>query len=498
MAKEFRSADRDQQFLIAPDIREWLSDDHLVYFVIDTIAALDLSVFRCRAKLGGVGRQGWDPTLLVTLLIYAYAKGQRSSRRIEALCETDVAYRVITGNRPPPDHTVIARFRANHEAAFKALFVEVLLLCTRAGMGNFGTVSIDGTKIAANASKKANRSEDALRAQIDRILAEAAEVDAAEDEQFGDRRGDELPEQFADPKTRKANIAAAWKELKAKQAQEQEANRVSAGAGIKHWQQRVRQAQARLDAAWMEADARWQAQQAGSRGLGRKAVRPDEHSTVRRLTARLEALQQRLAAAETKAAAPPSKTASTVVNVTDPDSALIPSTHGIVQGFNVQAAVTDDQLIVAVEVHDNPNDYASFVPMMTAAVEAAETVAQATGTKVRIGTVLADAGYCNEANVTADGPRRLIASSKRGKARSPSPWTPPAVAAMRRRMRHPANKQTYRRRAVTVEPVFGMLKDGIGLRRFARRGQTAALAELHLGGAVHNLLKLHRFATATG
>src|SRR5882757_4910134 len=173
-------------------MRDWLPGDHLVWFVLDTVAGLDLASFRARRRLGGAGRAAYDPGMMLALLIYAYALGERSSRQIERLCHTDVAFRIVCAS-DVPDHVTIARFRAEHEQALGDLFGQVLALCARAGMGRLGVVALDGTKIAANAALSANRTESRLKKMAADILAEAADVDAAEDEQFGERRGDELP-----------------------------------------------------------------------------------------------------------------------------------------------------------------------------------------------------------------------------------------------------------------------------------------------------------------
>ena len=220
VAKGFRSVDRDQRFLVPPDMRDWLPVDHLVWFVLDTVAGLDLAVFRARQRLGGAGRAAYDPAMLLGVLIYAYAVGQRSSRQIERLCHTDVAFRIACA-QDVPDHSTIARFRAQHETALSELFTQVLLVCARAGMGRVGTIAIDGTKIAANAALSANRSESRLRRIAADILTEAAAVDAAEDEQYGpDRRGDELPPQLADPTGRAARIKAMLEDIAAERETE--------------------------------------------------------------------------------------------------------------------------------------------------------------------------------------------------------------------------------------------------------------------------------------
>jgi transposase len=215
MALGYRPVDRDQQFLLPPDMREWLPDSHLMWFVIETVDQLDTRGFHERSVLGGVGRPGFDPDMLLTLLVYGYANGVRSARQMSGLCEVDVAFRVICA-QDAPEHSTISRFRAGHEEAFIGLFTQVLVLAAQAGLGRFGTVAVDGFKAVANASIDANRDEGWLREQAGRIVAEAAAIDAAEDAEFGDARGDELPPELADPRTRGARIRAALEELEAR------------------------------------------------------------------------------------------------------------------------------------------------------------------------------------------------------------------------------------------------------------------------------------------
>jgi transposase len=198
-------------------MREWLPADHLVWFVLDAVAGLDVSVFRALRRLGGAGRAAYDPGMLLALLIYAYAVGQRSSLQQTRLCLTDVAFRIACA-QDAPDHATIARFRAEHERALDGLFTQVLMVCARAGMGRVGTIALDGTKIAADAALSANRSESRLRRIAVEVLAEAAAVDAAEDEQFGPARGDELPPQLACPDGRAARIKAMLEDIAAERA----------------------------------------------------------------------------------------------------------------------------------------------------------------------------------------------------------------------------------------------------------------------------------------
>jgi transposase len=155
MARSYRPVVRDQEFLLPPNMADWLAGDHLVWFVLDVVEQLDTSALHASRRTGGVGRAGYDPDMLLALMIYAYATGQRSSRRIEQLCADHVAYRVLCA-QDPPDHTTIARFRAAHDDVFTDVFAQVLRLCAQAGMVRVGSIALDGTKIAANASTSAN------------------------------------------------------------------------------------------------------------------------------------------------------------------------------------------------------------------------------------------------------------------------------------------------------------------------------------------------------
>jgi transposase len=531
-------------------MRDWLPDGHLVWFVLEVLDELDLARFEATARLGAAGRAPFDPRTLLGILIYGYAHGQRSSRQLERLCEVDVAFRVLAGNEVP-DHTTLARFRQRHEAAFTDVFTQVLLLCGRAGLGRLGIVAIDGTKIAADASAQANRSEQALREQLrkqaEQAVSEAAQVDEAEDEQHGSARGDELPPQWRSG-DRRSRIRAALRDLEIDQQRrqtrqrEQQAGQQDRAA---HYLQRVEEvtagrraragrppadadrvaaAEGRLAKAREQAEQRqqqWHDKQAAAAAqgqplLGRPPVAVEQHWHVRRARERLEraqAAQVRAAQATAERAAaavttPAKPTSSPVRNVTDPDSRLMPTRTGWVQGFNAQLAVTDDQIIIAARLVQTPGDVEQFLPTVAAAQAAAQVLGAARGDGAgdgQIGTVVADAGYLSQANLTADGPDRLIALGKRRdqerQAREqPTCGAPPeqadARAVMAHLLRTEQGMSIYRRRGVTVEPVNGHLKDRIGLRRFSRRGLAAATSELQLAATVANLLKLHRIQLA--
>ena len=506
MAKSYRPVDRDQGFLLPPDMADWLPPDHLVWFVLDVVAELDTSRFHAGRVTGGVGRAGYDPEMLLALLVYSYAVGQRSSRQIEGLCHDHVAFRVVCA-QDVPDHTTIARFRAAHEGRFAGLFTQVLMMCAKAGMGRVRIVSINGTKIAANASLGANRGEESLAEQAAAIVAEAAATDAAEDEEFGDDRGDELPPKFADRSGRRDRIRQALDEIGKQTGQteladaadrarsEEYLRRVEAGetvrgappAGIdpvRFHQARLARAKARLAASAAKTEAHYIAARhirQAQRDL-QAAQAATTAGTVDRATA---------AARKRRRRGDPAP----VVNTTDPDSRKMATrSGGIVQGFNAQIAVTDDHLILATTLTQDANDYNSFEPMTKAAITATQQIGR------DLGTILADAGYWSEHNLTLDGPDRLIAPGKhrnitRDARDHPTQGPPPPQGSPGERMRHPLRTPeghtTYKRRSATVETVIGHLKDQTGLRRFSRRGLTAAASELNLAATVVNLLKLH-------
>ncbi len=209
MAMNFLACDREQAFLMPPDPRDWLPEGHLAWFVLASVEEMDLAAFYGSYRQDGWGRAAFEPSMMVALLLYAYARGERSSRGIERRCVEDVAYRVIAAQQTP-DHATIARFRVRHEAALAGLFSEVLGLCRESGLVKVGVIAIDGTKVHANASHHSNVDYEQLAREI---LKEAGEVDAAEDELYGDARGDELPEHLQTREGRRAALRAAKEKL---------------------------------------------------------------------------------------------------------------------------------------------------------------------------------------------------------------------------------------------------------------------------------------------
>jgi transposase len=219
MAYNFLPCDRDQAYLLPPSLKDWLPEGHLAWFVLDAVEQIDLSEFYKKYRTDGVGNSAFHPSMMVALLIYSYCTGERSSRKIERHCQTDVAYKVVTANQYP-DHTTISRFRKDNQSYLKKLFLEILRLCVEADIVKLGNVSLDGTKIKANASLSANRTLKHLEQEIDKMLSEADAKDAEEDKAYGaDKRGDELPEDMRDRNSRISRLKACKERLEHQKAE---------------------------------------------------------------------------------------------------------------------------------------------------------------------------------------------------------------------------------------------------------------------------------------
>jgi transposase len=217
--QNFLACDRDQELLLPPSLRDWLGEDHLAWCVLDAVEQIDLSGIYGAYRADGWGRAAFDPQMMVALLLYAYAVGERSSQRIERRCVEDVAFRVISTNQAP-DHATIARFRARHEQALADLFTDVLELCAKAGLVSVGLVALDGTKIAANAALCQTKTYASINTEMRQILEQAADADAQEDGQFGvGSRGDELPAELADRSSRRARLERCKAELESEPAE---------------------------------------------------------------------------------------------------------------------------------------------------------------------------------------------------------------------------------------------------------------------------------------
>jgi transposase len=534
MAKRYRPVARDRAFLFPPDMREWLPRDHPVWLVI-TVAEdhLDTSAFRAARRTGGAGAAGYDPDMLLALLVWAYARKVTSSRRIEELCRTDVAFMVICG-RDAPDHVTVARFRADFPGAVGEFFAEVLGLCAALGMGKLGAVALDGMKIAASASKSANRGEDTLRKlAAGAVAAHAAAADAAEDEVLGQgRRGDEVPAEAADPRTRSQKIAAALRAARVAAAlagleaarragleeQEREERRgqaclddVAAGKlrpGSPPAPAQMAAARARLDRVTAARQAKagdWERRNAAklaARGRALPGCPPVPVSQFGLVLAARVSLERAEAAAGRRATAKAAGKGPPVRNITDPDSRLMPVRGGaFIQGYNAQNVACADGLIIATELTADPAGTPWSEPMLARAQDAAAFITArqppaAGGPGSGIGLILADAGYLSEDNLSAAGPDRLIATGKhrnlekaaRGTTSGPA-RSNPLIAAMAARLATAEGITARRQRGHIAETPHGNIKQNMGFRQLTMRGKAKADAERRFACAVRNLFK---------
>jgi transposase len=511
MPQNFIAVDREQSFLMPPSLLDWVADDHLVWTILSSVQEMDLSVFVSAYRADGHGRPAYDPSMMVALLLYAYAKGNRSSRGIERECREDVAYRVICANLVP-DHSTIAEFRKRHEAALADLFSSVLSLCKEAGLVKVGVIAIDGTKIAANASLDANHGYERI---VREILDEAAENDRLEDELYGDARGDELPEQMRTPEGRREALRAAKRKLDGKhdaagQAQEEsggedpavaldlDRERISSSEqGRRGWSRDARRGLDERRKSEARPIARSRAdrlREAASRLEQEHAAECEANAAYEAYRARGVMKDGRRFGAPPKPYEPPETPAGTI-NTTDHDSRIV-RTKGqpARQGYNAQAAVSEDQIIVAAEITVDSPDFGHLEPMVKAAAEELGKLGADSPE-----TVLADPGYWHKRqmeNVVSRGIQVLIPPDSGLRKDTRPGWDKGLYAFMRRVLQSEHGQALYRKRMATVEPVFGQVKFNRGFDRFHRRGRAAVRSEWRLAAATHNLLKLHNRRTA--
>jgi transposase len=503
--------------LLPPSVLEWLPEGHLAWTILDSVAELDLSAFYCAYRADGHGRPAYEPSMMVALLLYAYANGNRSSRGIERECVEDVAYRVICANLVP-DHSTIAEFRKRHETALADLFTGVLALCARAGLVKVGVIAVDGTKLHASSSHHNNLDFGRLARAI---LAEAGRVDREEDELYGDARGDELPEHLQTVEGRRAALREAKRQLDAERVANDEADGdaepavedalravleldaaaiVTRDSGREGW---PREAKRQLDAhrerqAWPVPRSR------AARLLESERRMVEELAAERVANEAYEAYRARgrdrrggrLSSHPPKPYQPPDEPAG-VVNTTDPDSHNMQTARGWVQGYNAQAAVTEEQIVVAAEVMVRSPDFGNLAPV----VAATETELAKAGVTDTPGVVIADAGYWHQRQMEAivsRGIQVLIPpDADRRKTKTTRPgWNGGFYAFMRSVLATELGGGLYRKRQGMIEPVFGDIKFNRRIDRLQRRGRSAARSEWRLIAATNNLLKLHKHQVA--
>jgi transposase len=464
MGQNFIACDREQSFLLPPDVREWLPEDHFAWFVIDVVAGMDLAAFYRAYRADGHGRAAFDPAMMVAVLLYAYARGTRSSRAIERACQEDVACRVIAANEVP-DHTTLARFRQRHQDALSGVFGAVLELCAQAGLLDVAVIAVDGTKLHANASERATCDYEQIARDV---LAEADAVDDEEDGRHGDSRGDELPEHLATGEGRAKWLAEAKRRLEQRRAEEARPIPASRPGRLRDAKRRLEedlQTEVRANGAYEAYRAR------GVMRDGRRMGAPPKPYT-------------------------PPLTPQGKINTTDPDSRNVKTPRGWVQGYNAQAVTNERQIVIAAELTNSSADFGQIGPM----IDAARRELAAAGVQETPQTVLADAGYWHQIQMqtlAADGLQVLVPpDAKKRKGTRPG-WDGGLYAFMRRALQTPAGAALYAKRNPMIEPVFGHTKFNRKIDRFQRRGRAACRSEWRLIMATHNLLKLHQHHIVT-
>lgn len=421
----FKPYDQDQLFLLPPSLREWLPENHLAHFISDVVDELSLDEIMEAYSSDNRGQPPYHPAMMLKILLYAYCAGISSSRKIEKKTHEDVAFRFLAAGHHP-DHDTISSFRSIHLHAMKHLFLQVLVLCRQAGLVRAGHVSLDGTKVKANASKHKAMSyarmtdrEKELEKEVERILDEAERIDAEEDRLYGKGiRGDELPEELSVRETRLRKIREAKKQL----------------------------------------------EERAKKATGKEPKPKDQ------------------------------------INFTDAESRIMKdsATKEFVQGYNAQCAVDDTaQVIVAATVTTQTNDKRQVEPMIV-------MIEENLGCPPR--ELSADAGYFSEENIVHLHTQRIKAFIPPDRMRHTDPVAPSVRGRipkdlslkdrMRRLLRTKKGRSSYAKRKVTVEPVFGQIKEVRGFRRFLLRGLEKVTAEWQIICLTHNLLKLYRWKWA--
>ncbi|MFQ5758014.1 MAG: IS1182 family transposase [Acidiferrobacterales bacterium] len=449
MSDKFRTIDRDTPYLFPPSMQDWLPDNHLARFIVDVVERLDLN--ELEAQYGGGGKAPYHPAVLLSLLFYGYATGVFSSRKLEQATYDSVAFRFITADSHP-DHDTIATFRKRFLPELGGLFVQILVIAKAAGVLKMGTVSLDGTKIKANASKHkalswgyANQLEEQLRREVEWLLKQAEQADAEDQPEL------DIPDELARREDRLAAIARAKEELE------------------RRAQERFEVEQAEYEEQLKQREE--QQAKTGKKARGRKPKPPK--------------------------AGPREKDQ---VNFTDEESRIMPSTEGFVQAYNAQAAVDiDSHLIVTQHLTQKPNDKQEIEPALQRLHEVEDRLGQAD-------SLLADAGYFSEDNVQRCAAEEItpyisdsrephnLALEERLQSPPPCPEDADAVTAMAHRLRTPEGKAMYAQRKSTVEPVFGIIKDVLGFRRFHLRGFNAVQGEWNLMCMAWNLKRMFALA----
>ena len=509
MARWFRPVNHDQGCLLPAGIRSWLPPDHLAWQVIAVTGELDLSRFAAAYRADGQGQAPYDPAMMVALLFYCFFKGIRSSRKIRDACVDDLGCRVICGGARP-SHRAVAEFIRRHRAEVKRLFVQVLGLLAAAGAVEGHCVAVDGSPVSGNASRFANLDGEQLAARIAALEA-AAEAEAEawlagaagagqqplwdedQDDDDGPGAGGGLPRRLAAMAVRLGRLRAAQDKL-AGRALASARSPQSQAARAQQAAQAAARRLAQAEAAQAAVMDRYRAAVAAGQPwrFGKIPVPAQQNKRIIQLRERAASAAARLAAARDRAAAlSPAR-----VSATDPDSRLLPAKNGggYTQGWNLQLAAARRQVLLAIELHDNPADAGALVTMIAAVAANCDLA----GIREQIRAWLADNGYASAANFKALEHLMLLvavtgeASQTGRKGNAGGTALPPGWEKMAARLATPAGQKLYKRRAALVEPAFAQLFARFG-RYVNYRGRDAVDAEVKLLGTVHNLAKLLDF-----
>ena len=447
MTSNFIRYDQNQQHLLPKSITDWIKEDSLERFVSDVVDHLDeegrLEPFYPELREDGRGRPSYHPVMLLKVLVFGYAIGVRSSRKLDRLLERDIAFRYLAANQQPNFRT-ISDFRKDHHGEFEHLFIEILELCREVDLVELGEVALDGQRVQGDASLDQNRTREKIQKEIHEILEEAAEIDDEEDQEYGPKnRGDELPEELREQEDRLERLREAKSRLDAEEQQL-----------IDEQTEKIRK---------REQEER----ETGQKKRGRKPKPPEEVGLPEDSRA----------------------------NITDPESQILKTRKGWIQGYNGQAMVDcDSQVIVAQEITTDANDVQQLKPLL-------ERCTEINGESPE--KVLADAGYWSESNAeladdqtelfiaTIKDRKRVTELREKGPPRGRIPEAYGPKERMERKLRTKRGKEVYRKRSQSVEPVFGQHVTR-GCDRFLLRGEDGAQAEWSLFSATHNLLKLWR------
>jgi len=449
MGKTYRPWNPNQQYLLPPSVQDWLPENDLVYFILDTVNELDISAITQKYEQEKRGFPPFHPRMMVALLLYSYCRGVFSSRKIMQACQDRISFKVIVGD-DIPDFRTISDFRKLHLKELQQLFVQVLQLCQEAGLIKLGHIALDGTKIKANASRhkamsygRILKEEKRLTEEIKQLFEKAEAIDEQEDDKYGpDCRGDELPEELARRESRLKRIQEAKKALEAK---------------AKAAAERARKEREQED---IKNDDK------PKRGRKRKTV-PEVPADNKQY------------------------------NFTDPESSIMKANNkGWDQCGNAQAAVdSKKQVIVACDVTDESNDKQQFEPML-------EQAQDNVGKDETIKAASADSGYYSESNVEYARDKKIDVYIATGKIKHNAPVTKAPCGRipknltvkerMARKLRTKNGRETYSKRKAIVEPVFGQIKRARGFVQFSMRGLEKMRGEWAIVCLTHNLLKLFK------